>query len=52
MEAAKMKMGFRLALGQAAWHAPPEQEAIYYRKLAWHMATCALDAMDLQHCAA
>ena len=41
MEAAQMKMGFCLALGQAGWHAPPEQVAIYYSKLAWHMATCA-----------
>ena len=40
-----MKLGFRLALGQARWHAPPEQKAIYYGKLAWHMATCALDAI-------
>ena len=42
MEAAQMKMGFRLAPGLTVWSAPPEQEAIYYRKLAWHMATCAM----------
>ena len=40
-----MKMAFHLALGKAGWHAPPEQEAIYYRKLPWHMATCALDVI-------
>ena len=45
MEAAHMKMGFRLALGEARWHAPPEREAAYYRKLAMHMATCPLDVV-------
>ena len=40
-----MKMGFRLALGQVGWSAPPEQGAIYYRKLARHMATCAMDVL-------
>ena len=36
-----MNMGLRLALGQIGSSAPPEQEAIYYRKLAWHTAPCA-----------
>ena len=52
MEAAQMKMGFRLALGHARLHAPPEQEAIYYRKLARHMATCALDVIHTHALAA
>ena len=52
MEAAKMKLGFRLALGQAGWHAPPQQEAIYYRKLARSMATCALDVIPTHGLAA
>ena len=52
MEAAQMKMGFRRALGQAGWHAPPEQEAIYYRTLAWHMTTRALDVMHTHGLAA
>ena len=52
MEAAQMKMGFRLTLGQAGWHAPPEQEAIYYRKLARHMATCDLDVIHAHGLAA
>ena len=52
MEAAQMKIGFRLALGQAGWHAPPEQEAIYYRRLAWHMATCAFDPIHTHGLAA
>ena len=52
MEAAQMKMGFRLALGEAGWHAPPEQEAIYYRKLAMYMATCSLDVVHTHGLAA
>ena len=52
MEAAQMKMGFRLALVKAGWHAPPEQEAIFYRKLAWQMATCALDVIHTHGLAA
>ena len=52
MEAAQMEMEFRLALGQAGWHAPPEQEAIYYRKLAWHMATCSPDVIHTHGLAA
>ena len=47
-----MKMGFRLALGQAGWHAPPKQEAIYYRHLARHMATCAVDVIHTHGLAA
>ena len=45
MEAAEIKTGFRLALGQLGWSAPPEQEAIFCRKLAWHLATCAMDVV-------
>ena len=52
MEAAQMKMGFRPALGEAGWHAPPEREAIYYRKLAMHMATCPLDVVQTHGLAA
>ena len=52
MEAAQMKTGFHVALGQARWHAPPEHEAIYCRKLAWHMATCALDVIHTHGLAA
>ena len=47
-----MKMGFRLALGQAGWHAPPKREAMYYKKLARHMATCAMDVMHTHGLAA
>ena len=47
-----MKIGFRLALDQVGWHAPPEKEAIYYRKLARHMATCALDVIHTHGLAA
>ena len=43
MEAAQMKMGFRLSLGQVGWSAPRAQEAIYYRRLARHIKTCCLD---------
>ena len=52
MEAAKIKKGFRLALGQTGWRAPREQEAIYYRKLARHMATCAMDVVHAHGLAA
>ena len=47
-----MKMGFRLALAQTGWSAPPEQEAIYYRNLARHMATCAMDVVHTHGLAA
>ena len=47
-----MKMGSRLALGKIGSHAPPEQEAIYYRKLARHMATCAMDVVHTHGLAA
>ena len=52
MVAAKMKMGFRLAMGQVGWSAPLEQEAIFFRKLAWHMATCAMDIVHTRGLAA
>ena len=52
MVAGRIKMGFRLALGQVEWSAPLEQEAIYYRKFAWHMATCAMDIVHTHGLAA
>ena len=53
MEAAQMKIGFRLAPGQREWHAPPEQEAMYYKKLPrQHVPWMLSIPMDLQHCAA
>ena len=45
IEAAQMKLGFRLPLGQTGWHARPKEEGIYYRKLARHMAKCAVDVV-------
>ena len=40
IEAAQMKMGLCLALGQLGRSAPRAQEAIYHRRLARHMETC------------
>ena len=47
LEAASMKLGLMLALGEVGWSRPPVQEAIFWRKLEKHMQTCDLDVVRI-----
>ena len=52
LEAARMKYGLMVAIGQLGWEAMPEVAGRLWRRLKARMASCDLDVMNPHGCRA